>query len=113
MSLKLNHEDYDELTVLTLQGDLTSEGIDEFRQLSVERVENEIRDFVLDLSGTEFVDSRGLETLIWLQELAAERLGQIRLAGVCDNVAKILELTRLSGRFDAHGDVDAAIKSLR
>ena len=113
MPLKLNHEDYDQLTVIALQGDLTDEGVDDFRRVSIERVDHDIRDFVLDLSETEFVDSRGLESLVWLQELAAERLGQVRLACTTENVCKILELTRLAGRFDAHPDVDTAIKSLR
>jgi len=29
------------------------------------------------------------------------------------NLAKVLELTRLASRFECHGDVDEAIKSLR
>jgi anti-sigma B factor antagonist len=111
--VKLSHEDYDQLTVMTLKGDLTVEHADALRRAAQARLEAQIRDFVLDVTGMEFVDSKGLETLLWLQEQCGERLGQIRLASPTDNVAKILEITRLAPRFDCHTDVESAIKSLR
>lgn len=111
--MKLTHEDYDQLSVMSLRGEFTADGVDEFRRVSLERMAGEVRDFVLDASQLEFVDSKAIETLLWLQEQAGERLGQVRLAAVTDNVKKILEITRLASRFDAHPDVDAAIKSLR
>lgn len=111
--MKLSHEDYDQLTVMTLKGDLTSEHADAFRRAAQARLESQVRDFVLDVGGMEFVDSKGLESLLWLQEQCGEKLGQIRLACATENVAKILEITRLAPRFDSHTDVDSAIKSLR
>jgi anti-sigma B factor antagonist len=111
--MKLSHEDYEHLTVLTLKGDLTADHTDAFRKAALERLSDNARDFVVDLSQTEFIDSRGLETLLWLQEACGEKLGQLRLAGAGGYVAKILEITRLAARFDRHEDIDAAIKSLR
>jgi anti-sigma B factor antagonist len=111
--LKLTHEDYDHLTVLTLHGDLTADHVAALRQAAQQRLEQKKNDFVLDLREVEFVDSAGLEALLWLQEQSGERLGQVRLAGATPNVEKILQITRLSPRFDRHPDVDAAIKSLR
>jgi stage II sporulation protein AA (anti-sigma F factor antagonist) len=111
--MKLSHEDYDQLTVMSVKGDLTSERTEEFRKAITDRLEAKIRDFVLDLKGMEFVDSKGLESLLWAQEQCGERLGQVRLAAATDSVAKILEITRLAPRFDCHPDVDSAIKSLR
>jgi anti-sigma B factor antagonist len=111
--MKLTHEDYEHVTVVTLKGDLTADHVDKLRKLAVERMEQQTRDFVLDVAEMEFVDSKGLETLLWLQERCGERLGQVRLAGTSANVDKILSLTRLSPRFDRHPDVSAAVKSLR
>ena len=59
------------------------------------------------------MDSAALETLLWLQDQSAQRLGQVRLAQLSENVAAILHLTRLDKRFDTHGDVESAVKSLR
>jgi anti-sigma B factor antagonist len=111
--MKLTHEDYEHLTVATLKGELTSESVEQLRELAEERMEKQARDFVIDIEGMEFVDSKGLETLLWLQERCGEHLGQLRLAGTTPNVDKILTLTRLSSRFDRHPDVPTAVKSLR
>jgi len=111
--MKLAHEDYDELTVVSLRGDLTGGETDRFRKYAIERMDGGIRDFVLDLKQLDGVDSEGLESLLWLQDQAAERLGQVRLAATPDHVQTILEMTRLAARFDAYGAVEPAVMSLR
>jgi len=111
--VKLAHENYDQMSVLTLRGELTGDETEALRNLAHQLMAAQIRDFVLDISGMEFVDSKGLETLLWLQEQCGERLGQVRLAAPTENVNKILEMTRLAPRLDCHSDVDSAIKSLR
>lgn len=111
--MKLSHEDYDQLTVLELRGDLTSDQTEAFRKAAQNRMDSNIRDFVLNVQEMEFVDSKGLESLLWLQECCGEKLGQVRLAGTTENVTRILDITRLAARFDSHQTVESAIKSLR
>ena len=111
--MKITHETYDRTTVIGMKGEVTADSIDAFRGLVSERLEADARDFVLDLSLTEFLDSSALESLLWLQEQADDRLGQVRLAGTNEGVLKIMEITRLDKHFDRHDSVDAALKSLR
>ena len=112
--MKLTHEDYDQLSVFTLKGEFAGEeDAEKFRVKALDRLAHSIRDIVLDLEHTEFIDSRGFEAILWLQDACAEKLGQVRLAVVQDNVNEALRITRLGGRFDCHGDIDSAIKSLR
>lgn len=111
--MKLKHEDYDQVSVLTIRGELTTDEVETLRKVALDRMEHNIRDFVLDISQMEFIDSQGLETLLWLQETCGEKLGQVRLAAPKQNVEKILEITRLIARFDRHDDVESAMKSLR
>ena len=111
--MKITHENYDRITVIGIEGDLTIDELDPFRRLLDQRLGAETRDFVLDLSETEFLDSEALETMLWLQEQADERLGQVRLANPNETVQTILSITRLDKHFDTHDDVDAALKSLR
>ena len=110
--MKLTHQDEREMTVLTLKGDLTGDESDRLRRAALERIDARIRDFVLDVSGLEAIDSAGLETLIWLQDQCAERLGQVRLAAGPEMLDDVLKITRLAGRFEAHADVESAIHSL-
>ena len=111
--MKMKFDDAQQMTVLSIRGEITADDTDALRKAIIERMERKVRDFVLDLSQTEFVDSKGLETLLWLQEEALGQLGQVRLAACQETVHKILELTRLSGRFECQPDVEGAIRSLR
>lgn len=110
--MKIGYEDKGPVTVLSIRGDLSVDETDRFQRETLQKMDQEVRDFVLDLQSLDFIDSRGLEMLIWLQDKCAELLGQVRLAGCPEHIRKVLEVTRLSGRFDCHPDVDAAIKSL-
>ncbi len=111
--MKLKHENYDRIAVISISGDLNADEADALRRTVEQRLEEDMRDFVLDLSEMEFIDSQGLEMLLWIQEQADERLGQVRLSGCCDNVQTILGITHLEHHFDRHDDVEAALKSLR
>lgn len=111
--MKLAQETYDRTTVIRLAGEITSDDTDALMSMVRECLGSDARDFVLDLSATEFLDSAALETLLWVQEQADERLGQVRLSGASESIRKILEMTRLDKHFNCHGDVDTAMKSLR
>jgi anti-anti-sigma factor len=76
-------------------------------------LDDQKRDFVIDLSCAAFIDSAGLEWLLWIQDAAGEVLGQVRLVGVCENVAEILRITRLASAFQTHPDAEAAVQSLK
>lgn len=111
--MKISHQDHGQLCVLSVKGELTAENSQKLHQLVEERIEKQVRDFVLDMSELEFIDSRGLEALIRLQETCGDLLGQVRLAGVQNNIAQVLRITRLAPRFEQHADVESAIASLR
>ncbi|MFA7237073.1 MAG: STAS domain-containing protein [Phycisphaeraceae bacterium] len=111
--MKMKSENYDHVTVISCAGDVTTDDLEPLKKLVSERLENGGRDFVLELNETEFIDSMTLETLLWIQEQADERLGQLRLAGPTENVRRILHVTRLEHHFDTHTDVETALKSLR
>ena len=47
--MKLLHDDHEQIVVLTLKGDLTEDVASLFRNSAHERLEQRVRDFVLDL----------------------------------------------------------------
>jgi anti-sigma B factor antagonist len=111
--MKVVHEDHDRISILSVVGDLTSDHVDAFRRLVNERFEAGIRDFVVQLNEMPIIDSDGLESLLWLQDKAAELLGQVRLVEPTDDVSTILRITRLATQFDCRMDVTEAVRSLR
>jgi len=111
--MNIRCEDYDHVSVLTVTGEFSVDTVDAFRQQVDERLGRKVRFFVVDLERTTFIDSKGLESLLWLQEQCDENLGQLRLCKPDDTCRKILNITRLDGRFDVFGDVTEAVKSMR
>jgi len=111
--MKLSYEDHDTITVLTVSGELTADQVDAFRRSCQERFEAGIRHVVLDLEHMSFVDSAGLETLLWIIDETARHEGQLRLVKPEATVRKILEISRLECRFNIHKSIESAAKSLR
>jgi anti-sigma B factor antagonist len=111
--MKLSYEDHDTITVLKISGDLTADQVDPFRRSCQERFEAGIRDVVLNMEHLSFIDSAGLEALLWVIDEAAERSGQLRLVRPDPTVSKILRISRLDRRFDIHETIESAAKSLR
>lgn len=111
--MKIECEDHERITILTITGDITSESADILKRNVSERLSDTARDFVLQIEHVNFIDSAGLETLLWLQDETAERMGQIRLVNPTEDVKTILNLTGLSHHFEAYDQITSAIKSLR
>ena len=111
--MKLSYEDHDTITVLKISGDLTGDQVDAFRRSCQDRFEAGIRHIVLHMEHLSFIDSAGLEALLWILETAAEHGGQLRLVRPDSIVKKILEISRLDKRFKIHDTIESAAKSLR
>jgi anti-anti-sigma factor len=112
--MAINCEDYNNVCVMALDGDLTGEANLIVRKLADERVDqNQIVDFVLDFEKAGFFDSEGLETLLWLKRRCEELFGQLKLINLDENCKKILEITRLEPRFECHPDLPSALKTMR
>lgn len=63
---------------------------------------------VVDLSGTEFIDSSGLGALISGLKVARQAGGDLRIAAPTKQVITVLELTNLNRVLRAHDSADRA-----
>jgi len=107
-------EDYNNVCVMALDGDLVGDNTAIVRKLADERIDQkQIVDFVLDFEKAGFFDSEGLETLLWLKRRSEELFGQLKLVHLDENCQKILEITRLEHRFECHPDLPSALKTMR
>ena len=107
-------EEYNRVCVVSIDGDLTGDTPAAIRRAAEHRLEQkQVVNFVLDLAKTRFIDSDGLEALLWLKAQSEELFGRVKLAAADDVCRKILEITRLAHRFECHADLPAALKSMR
>ncbi len=107
-------EQYNQTCVISTTGDLEGDGAVLLRKAVEEQVDQkQIVDFVIDLEKCGFIDSEGLETLLWLKRRCDELFGQIKLVSLDENCRKILEITRLEHRFDCQAELTGALKMMR
>lgn len=108
----IEQESPGQVCVIALEGELTADDVEPLRRHVSQRIEQHKRDFVLDLSKVDVVDSKGLETLLWLLEVAGEHMGQVRLVAPHEVVREVMRITRLEAYFERHDDAAAALRSL-
>jgi anti-anti-sigma factor len=109
--MKLKTQDYSDLTVVELQGELTVDFIDMLKNVTSDLVAKKKLGIVLDLNNVAFIDSKGLEFLLWLRDYCREKTCALKLAALSENCTKIMEITRLEKEFDHYGELAQAVKS--
>ena len=109
--MRIKTQDYNNVTVVELQGDLDGDFVEMFQNTITDIIAANKAGIVLDVSGVGFIDSQGLEKLLWSRDYCNENKSEIRLAGLDENCAKILEITRLENEFDRYAELTEAVKS--
>ncbi len=109
--MKINTQDYNDISVVGLQGDLDGEFAEPLANTITELISRRRSGIVLDLENIGFIDSGGLEKLLWIRDYCRENNCQLRLAGLDENCSKIMEITRLENEFDRYVELAEAVKS--
>jgi anti-anti-sigma factor len=107
-------EEYSQVCVMEVQGDFMAETAVLAKKSLEDQIEQRrLVDFVIDFQKSGFVDSDGLEALLWMKRRCEDLFGQIKLVNMDENCRKILEITRLEHRFECHADLASALKTMR
>jgi len=109
--MRTKTQDYNDVTVVELQGELDSDSAGVFQSTVNEIIGGNKTRVVLDMTNVGFIDSIGLEKLLWARDYCNENNAQLKLAGLDENCSKILELTRLEDEFDRYNELAEAVKS--
>ena len=109
--MKIRTQNVNAVTAVELQGELDGGFAELFRNTITGVTDAHKAGIVLDMSDVGFIDSEGLEQLLWARDYCNENNCQFRLAGLDGAVAKILELTRLENEFDRYAELGEAVKS--
>jgi anti-anti-sigma factor len=109
--MRIKTQDYNGVTVVELQGELDGDFVELLQQTITETVARDRTGIVVDMSAVGFIDSKGLEQLMWSRDYCDENRCEFRLAGLDENCTKILEITRLNGQFDCYAELAEAVKS--
>ena len=109
--MKIPWQTYNDVTVVELRGDMDGESVEPLRSAITEIITGPCAGIVLNMSEVDFLDSQGLELLLWVRDYCGQNRVPLRLAGLAENCTKILEITRLQDEFDCHAELTEAVKS--
>ena len=87
------------VTVVKVDGQLIVGNRQELKQLIHEGLEAGERKFVIDCTHTGYIDSSGLGALVTISKKVRESGGDMRLAGLNDDLRSLFELTKLDTLF--------------
>ncbi|MCC6429390.1 MAG: STAS domain-containing protein [Gemmatimonadaceae bacterium] len=89
----------DDRLLVDVDGQLVVANRQEFKQAVLDEVEQGARLVVVDFTKSAYIDSSGLGALVSLGKRLREIGGDLRLAGLNDDLRTLFELTRLDALF--------------
>jgi anti-sigma B factor antagonist len=101
----------DDVTIIDVEGQLIVGNRQELKQKVLEELEGGARKFLIDFSGTGYIDSSGLGVLVSLSKKIREQGGELRLANLNEDLRTLFELTKLDTLFHIASNRPEALSS--
>ena len=98
------------VTVLHVKGNLDADSVASFKKTAYKLVEEGCHRLVLDCSHLDFVDSMGLGAMISLLRRVRTHKGDLKVAGLNQEVRSVFEITRLHHLFEISNDSKTAVE---
>lgn len=87
------------VTVISVEGQLIVANRQDLKQQVQEALDRGERKFLFDFTPTAYIDSSGLGALVSISKKVREAGGELRLAGLNDDLRSLFELTKLDTLF--------------
>ena len=101
-----------DVTVIDVEGQLIVGNRQTLKRTVLDEVERGKRKFVVDFSNTSYIDSSGLGVLVSLSKKISEQGGELRLAGLNEDLRTLFELTKLDTLFTIAESREEALNGL-
>lgn len=98
------------VTVVKVEGQLIVGNRQELKALIQEGMEAGERKFLIDCAQTAYIDSSGLGALVTISKKIRENGGELRLAGLNEDLRSLFELTKLDSLFHITPSVADALQ---
>ena len=89
----------DDVTLIEVGGQLIVGNRQLLKEQVLDRLERGDREFIVDFSKTDYIDSSGLGVLVTLSKKIREQGGQLSLVGLSEDLRTLFELTKLDTLF--------------
>ena len=110
MSIKARTELNGKIAIIEIKGSLVGDGdTDKFRASVQDFIEQGNKCLVVDLGKVNYMNSSGIGAMISAYTSYKKSGGDVKLAGISNNVANLLAVTKLIDIFEVYDTVDEAI----
>ena len=99
------------VVVVGVDGQLIVSNRHELKERVAEAMDFGSRKVLVDFTSTGYIDSSGLGALVSLAKKLREAGGELRLAGLNEDLRTLFELTKLDTLFNITATADEALKS--
>ena len=99
------------VTIVSVDGQLIVANRNELKDKVLKALEDGESKVVLDFLSTEYIDSSGLGVLVSVSKKIREAGGELRLAGLNEDLRMLFELTKLDTLFKICDKTDEAVQS--
>ena len=89
----------DDVTLIEIGGQLIVGNRQLLKEQVLDQLERGDREFIVDFSKTDYIDSSGLGVLVTLSKKIREQGGQLSLVGLSEDLRTLFELTKLDTLF--------------
>ena len=109
MGFEVNRND--NIVILTVLDDVILDTVQEFRELIHSLVDKKVMYVILDVSGIEFISSRGLGVIGYAMDVMRKNGGDLKIVGMKPEVKIIFDICGLSQIIDMYDTQDDAVLS--
>lgn len=97
------------IVIVAVEGQLIVGNRQELKNMVHEALDRGARKFVIDCTRTGYIDSSGLGALVSMSRKVRESGGELRLAGLNEDLRSLFELTKLDTLFRIVDTTDQAL----
>ncbi|MFQ5745801.1 MAG: STAS domain-containing protein [Gemmatimonadota bacterium] len=98
-----------DIAIVAVDGELIVGNRQDLKDRVLERLEGGSRKFLIDFAQSSYIDSSGLGVLVSLSKKIREMGGELRLAGLNEDLRTLFELTKLDTLFHISDDRGGAL----
>jgi anti-sigma B factor antagonist len=109
MSFTVRKDEGKGVVIVGVDGQLIVGNRHELKKQVLDAVEAGDTKFVIDFTATGYIDSSGLGVLVSLAKKVREAGGDLRLAGLNDDLKTLFELTKLDTLFSIMNSTEEAV----
>lgn len=114
-TMNLSHKHAQDVLMITLEGEnLDAKEAPFFKQKVIDLIANtDSNSVVLDLHQLHFIDSSGLGSFLSLLRALKNKGGELKMAGMTDQIRTVFELVSMHKIFEIYNNADEAVRSFR